>query len=74
MVVKNGLEKEPIFHYFKKSAPNPKFSNKNNNLSAWRDFKISFSRPLFTMIFRPKMVFLGTDSILWVKPMHESVK
>ena len=69
MVVKNGLEKEPIFHYFKKSAPNPKFSNKNNNLSAWRDFKISFSRPLFTMIFSPKLMFLVTDSISRLKTM-----
>ena len=29
---------------------------------------------LFTIVFRPKMVFLDTDSILRVKPMYESVK
>ena len=36
--------------------------------------KIFFSRPLFTIIFRPKIVFLDTDSILRVKTMYESVK
>ena len=82
MMVKSGLEKIffkflhvgdyfPLLH---KSAQNHKFSNKHNYLSAWRDFKINFSRPLFTIIFRPKMVFLVTDSILRVKPMYESVK
>ena len=42
--------------------------------SAWRDLKNIFPRPLFTIIFRPKIVILGTDSILGVKTMHESVK
>ena len=77
-MVKSGLEK--IFlkflhvgDYFA-SAKNHKFRNKNNYLPAWRDFKINFSRPLFTIIFSPKMVFLDTDSILRVKPMYESVK
>ena len=55
-------------------AQNHKFSNKNNNLHAWRNFKIIFSRPIFTIIFRPKIVFLVTYSILRVKPMYESVK
>ena len=32
------------------------------------------SRPLFTIIFRQKIVFLDTDSILRVKPTYESVK
>ena len=82
MMVKSGLEKKflkflhagdyfPLLH---KSAQNHKFSNKNNYLPAWRDFKINFSRPLFTIIFRPKTVFLDTDSILRVKIMYESVK
>ena len=82
MMVKSGLEKIflkflhagdyfPLFH---KSAPNHKFSNKNNYLPAWRDFKRNFSRPLFTITFRPKMIFLNTDSILMVKTMYESVK
>ena len=42
--------------------------------SAWRSFKNIFSRPLFTIIFRPKILILGTDSILRVKMMYESVK
>ena len=33
-----------------------KFSNKNDMVSAWRNFKIIFSRPLFTIIFRPEML------------------
>ena len=33
-----------------------------------------FPRPLFTIIIRPKMVFLDTDSILRVKTVYESVK
>ena len=82
MTVKSGLKNiflkflhaVDYFLLLHKSAPNPKFSNKNNYLPAWRDFKIKFSRPLFTIIFRPKMVFLDTDSILRVKIMHESVK
>ena len=82
MMVKSGLEKIflkflhagdyfPLLH---KSAQNHKFSIKNNYPLAWRDFKTIFSRPLFTIIFWPKMVFLDTDSILRVKPMYESVK
>ena len=35
--------------------------------SAWRNFKIFFSRPLFTIIVRPKILFLDKDSILRVK-------
>ena len=77
-MVKSGLEKIflkflhvgdyfPLLH---KSAQNHKFSNKNNHLPAWRDFKINF----FTIIFRPKMGFLNTNSILRVKTMYESVK
>ena len=31
-------------------------------------------RPLFTIFFMPKIVFLDTDSILRVKAMYESVK
>ena len=81
-IVKSGLEKIflkllhagdnfPLLH---KSAQHHKFSNENNYLPAWRDLKKKFSRPLFTIIFRPKIVFLDTDSILRVKPMYESVK
>ena len=82
MMVKSGLEKiflkflhaGDYFPLLQKSAQNHKSSNKDNHLPAWRDFRINFSRPLFTIIFRPKMVFLVTDSILRVKPMYESVK
>ena len=51
-----------------------KFSDKNNMVSAWRNFKNIFTRPLFTIIFRPKIAFWDTDSILRVKTMYESVK
>ena len=83
MMVKSGLEKIflkflhagdyfPLLH---KSAQNHKFSIKiTMYLPASRDFKIFFSRPLYTIIFRQKMVFLDRDSILRVKPMYESVK
>ena len=33
-----------------------KFSNKNNMVSAWRNFKNIFPRPLFIIIFRPEML------------------
>ena len=64
---------ETTFPYFIKV---PKITNSviKVNLPEWRDFKIIFSKPLFSIIFRPKMVFLGTDSILRVEPMYESVK
>ena len=82
MIVKSGLEKiflkflhaGDYFLLLHKSAQNHKFSNNNNYLPAWRDFKIIFSRPHFTIILRPKMVFLDTDSILRVNMMYESVK
>ena len=77
MMGKSGLEKTflkflyvgdyfPLLH---KTAKNNKFSSKNNYLPTWRDFKIDFSRPLFTIIFRQRIVFLGTDSVLSVKRM-----
>ena len=62
--------RETTFSYFIKV---PKIKNSVIKI-AWRDYKIIFSRPLFTIIFRPKMVFLDTDSFLRVKPMYESVK
>ena len=42
--------------------------------SEWRNFKNISSRPLFTIIFRPKIVILDTDSILRVKTMYELVR
>ena len=41
-----------------------KFSNKNKMVSAWRNFKNIFSRPLFTIIFRPEMLIFYPYSIL----------
>ena len=82
MTVKSGIEKiflkflhaGDYFFLLHKSAQNHQFSNENNRLPAWWDLKINFSRPLFTIIFRSKIVFLDTDSILRVKTMYESVK
>ena len=41
-----------------------KFSNKNNMVSAWRNFKNIFPRPLFIIIFRPEMLKFHQCSIL----------
>ena len=41
-----------------------KFSNKNDMVSAWRNFQNIFSRPLFTIIFRPEMLKFHQYSIL----------
>ena len=41
-----------------------KFSNKNDMVCAWRNFKNISSRPLFTIIIRPKILFFVTYSIL----------
>ena len=41
-----------------------KFSNKNNMVSAWRNFKNIFPRPLFIIIFRPEMLKFHPFSIL----------
>ena len=62
-----------FFFFIHKSVQNHKFSNKNNHLPAWRDFRITFCRPFFTIIFKPKIVFLDTYSILRQKMMYESV-
>ena len=41
-----------------------KFSNKNDMVNAWRNFINIFSRPLFTVIFRPEMQKFHPYSIL----------
>ena len=41
-----------------------KFSNKNNMVSAWRNFKNVFPRPLFIIIFWPEMLKFQPYSIL----------
>ena len=41
-----------------------KFSNKNDMVSTWRNFKNIFSRPLFTITFRPEMLKFHPYSIL----------
>ena len=50
-----------------------KFSNKNNMVSAWRNFKNIFSRPLFTIIFGPEMLKFHPHSILTRDTMVEFV-
>ena len=72
MMVQSGLEKiflkflhaGDYFLLLHKSDQNHKFSNKNDMVSAWRNFKNIFSRPLFTIIFRPKMIKFHPYSIL----------
>ena len=41
-----------------------KFSNKNDMVSAWRNFKNTFPRPLFIIIFSPEMLKFQPYSIL----------
>ena len=41
-----------------------KFSNKDNMVSAWRNIKNIFPRPLFTIIFRPEIIEYHPYSIL----------
>jgi hypothetical protein len=50
------------------------FMKQGKIVSCMEEFQNDFSRPLFTIIFRPKIVFFDTDSILRVKMMYESVK
>jgi hypothetical protein len=53
-------------------------SMKSNELEengfSMEEFQKYFSIPLFTIIFRPKIVILCTDSILRVKTIYESAK
>ena len=41
-----------------------KFNNENDMVSAWRNFKNIFPRPLFTIIFRPEMLKFHSYSTL----------
>ena len=41
-----------------------KFSNKNNMIKAWRNFKNVFLRPLFIIMFTPEMLKFHPYSIL----------
>ena len=41
-----------------------KLSNKNNMVSTWRNFKNTFPRPLFIIIFRPEILKFHPYSIL----------
>ena len=70
-MVKSGLEKIflkflhageyfPLLH---KSTQNYKFSNKNNFPHGWISKYVDFSRPLFTIIFRQKMLI--SDTYTW---------
>ena len=72
MMMKSGLEK--IFLKFLHALPMlflllnlyfwSKFSNKYDNVSAWRNFKIIFPRPLFIIIFSSEMLKFHPYSIL----------
>ena len=72
MMVKSGLEK--IFLKFLHALTMSflllnlyfwsKFSNNNDMVSAWRNFKNIFPRPLFIIIFRPEMLKFHPYSIL----------
>ena len=61
----------PNFIKGKIFAQNFQSSNKNHLLPACRDFKIDCSRPLVTIIFRPKIIILHTNSILTRSTMVE---
>ena len=69
--MKSGVEKiflkflhaGDYFRLLHKTIQNHKFSNKNNMVCAWRNFKNIFPRPLFTIIFRSKILFFV---IYWV--------
>ena len=50
-----------------------KFSNKNNMVSAWKNLKNIFPRPLFFIIFRPEMLKFHPYSILTGDTRVESV-
>ena len=52
-----SLEKRSFYQKYK-------FSNKNDMVCAWRNFKNIFSKPLFTIIFRPNILSFVTYSIL----------
>ena len=72
MMMKSGLEKIflkflhvltmsfLLLNFYQKY----KFSNKNDMVSAWRNFKNIFLRPLFIIIFRPEMLKFHPYSIL----------
>ena len=77
MMVKSGLEKKiflKFLHAFsikwiylierRSFHQKYKFSNKNDMVRAWRNFKNMFCRPLFTIIFRPEMLKFQSYSIL----------
>ena len=50
------------------------FMKQGKLVSGMEEFQKNFARPLFTVIFRPKIVFSGTDSIFRVRVMHDPVK
>ena len=62
MMVKNALEKNRF------EIPPPSVIRITSRISKY------FFGTLFTIIFRPKMICLDTDSILRIKIMYESVK
>ena len=84
MMVKSGLEKNileipPFVHHvifiteFVLLNKTPPFYEVNSFNRKWRNFKNIFSRPLFTIIFRPEMLKFHPHSILTRDTMVEFV-
>jgi hypothetical protein len=81
MMVKSRLEKNILnsphakrwFFLYTKFVILGILWSKGKIVSDMKNFKIFFSWPLFTIILRLKIIFLGTNSILRVKTMYESV-
>jgi hypothetical protein len=64
MMMKSGLGKTFLKFLLLNLYFWSKFSNKNNMVSAWRNFKNIFPRPLFIIIFRAEMLKFHPYSIL----------
>ena len=66
MMVKSGLFSIKWIYLIERRifGQKYKFSNKNDMVRAWRNFKNILSRPLFTIIFRQEMLKFHPYSIL----------
>ena len=61
------MREDSYFYYW--ICDFPQKMNYKKMASTWRNFKYIFSRPLYTIIFRPKILILDTDSILKVNEL-----
>ena len=69
---------ETILFYFIKGkvfAKNHEFSDKINHFPAWRNFKINFPRPIFTIIFKPitNLPFWGWNDVWTNHILHLNI-